>query len=77
MREFVLVHGARHGSRCRSAVVEHLAARDVPSVAVDLEGLGLDGRRPRAWWARPFDPRAVAAGGKSRRPSGPATLGDR
>ncbi|MFF5721493.1 alpha/beta hydrolase [Streptomyces buecherae] len=56
----VLVHGFWHGSWCWSPVVERLAARGVPSVAVDLEGHGLRGPAPRARWARPFDAASFA-----------------
>jgi pimeloyl-ACP methyl ester carboxylesterase len=37
-----------------------LAARGVPSIAVDLDGHGLRSRSPQARWARPFDPAAYA-----------------
>ncbi|MFK0296298.1 alpha/beta fold hydrolase [Streptomyces sp. NPDC090442] len=60
MRKVVLVHGFWHGSWCWSRVTEQLAARDVTSVAVDLEGHGLNGRQPSARWNRPFDPAAFA-----------------
>ncbi|MCF3960674.1 alpha/beta fold hydrolase [Streptomyces fuscigenes] len=57
----VLVHGFWHGSWCWSLVGEHLAARGVASVAVDLDGHGLKSRSPRSRWHRPFDPSAFAA----------------
>ncbi|RLU79725.1 hypothetical protein CTZ27_36460 [Streptomyces griseocarneus] len=60
MRKVVLVHGFWHGSWCWSRVTERLAARGVTSVAVDLEGHGLNGRQPSARWDRPFDPAAFA-----------------
>ncbi|MFD7026321.1 alpha/beta fold hydrolase [Promicromonospora sukumoe] len=60
MRTTLLVHGAWHGSWCWAPVTPHLAARGVPSVAVDLLGQGLHGRAPDARWARPFDPAAFA-----------------
>lgn len=56
----VLVHGFWHGSWCWSAVTEELAARGVPSVAVDLDGHGLKQQAPAARWSRPFDPGAYA-----------------
>ncbi|MGE9695474.1 alpha/beta fold hydrolase [Streptomyces sp. NRRL F-5630] len=56
----VLVHGFWHGSWCWSPVVEQLAARGVPAVAVDLEGHGLRGAAPRSHAARPFDAAAFA-----------------
>jgi pimeloyl-ACP methyl ester carboxylesterase len=56
----VLVHGFWHGSWCWSAVTEELAARGVPSVAVDLDGHGLKQQSPAARWSRPFDPGAYA-----------------
>jgi pimeloyl-ACP methyl ester carboxylesterase len=61
MHKVILVHGFWHGSWCWSRVVEQLAARGVTSVAVDLEGHGLNGRQPGARWNRPFDPAAFAA----------------
>ncbi|MDX3319738.1 alpha/beta fold hydrolase [Streptomyces sp. ME03-5684b] len=57
----VLVHGSWHGSWCWSPVVEQLAARGVPSVAVDLEGHGLRNPAPRTYGARPFDRTAFEA----------------
>ncbi|MCA2214160.1 alpha/beta fold hydrolase [Jidongwangia harbinensis] len=57
----VLVHGLWHGSWCWTPVVEQLAARGVPAVAVDLDGHGLKHRSPEARWARPFDRGAYAA----------------
>jgi pimeloyl-ACP methyl ester carboxylesterase len=56
----VLVHGFWHGSWCWSAVTEELASRGLASVAVDLEGHGLNSRAPAARWARPFDPAGYA-----------------
>jgi pimeloyl-ACP methyl ester carboxylesterase len=56
----VLVHGFWHGSWCWSTVTEELAARGVPSVAVDLDGHGLKQKAPAARWSRPFDPIAYA-----------------
>jgi len=41
MRTVVLVHGLWHGSWCWSPVATRLAARGIPSVAVDLDGHGL------------------------------------
>jgi pimeloyl-ACP methyl ester carboxylesterase len=69
MRKVILVHGFWHGSWCWSRVTEQLAARDVTSVAVDLEGHGLGARHPAARWNRPFDPSAFAA-----EPSGVAAV---
>jgi pimeloyl-ACP methyl ester carboxylesterase len=69
MRKVILVHGAWHGSWCWSRVIEQLAARDVLSVAVDIEGHGLSSRYPTSWWSRPFDPEAFAA-----EPSGTAEI---
>jgi pimeloyl-ACP methyl ester carboxylesterase len=57
----VLVHGFWHGSWCWSLVAEQLAARGIPSVAVDLDGHGLKSRSPASRWSRPFDPAAFAA----------------
>ncbi|MGW0197978.1 alpha/beta fold hydrolase [Nonomuraea sp. NPDC003201] len=56
----VLVHGFWHGSWCWSMVIEELARRGVPSIAVDLEGHGLKNHSPLARWGRPFDPAAYA-----------------
>jgi pimeloyl-ACP methyl ester carboxylesterase len=56
----VLVHGLWHGSWCWGPVVEELAGRGVPAVAVDLEGHGLRHRSPESRWARPFSPGAYA-----------------
>lgn len=39
----VLVHGAWHGAWCWERVIEGLAARHVPAIAVDLPGHGDDG----------------------------------
>jgi pimeloyl-ACP methyl ester carboxylesterase len=66
----VLVHGFWHGSWCWSAVTEELAARGVPSVAVDLDGHGLKQRLPAARWSRPFDSLAYAT---EPGPSAPVT----
>jgi pimeloyl-ACP methyl ester carboxylesterase len=60
LNPIVLVHGFWHGSWCWSPVTERLAARGVPSIAVDLEGFGLHARSPEARWERPFDPAAFA-----------------
>jgi pimeloyl-ACP methyl ester carboxylesterase len=38
----VLVHGAWHGAWCWDSVVDGLAARGLPAVALDLPGHGLD-----------------------------------
>ena len=61
MPPVILIHGFWHGSWCWSLVTEQLAARGVPSVAVDLDGHGLKSRSPASRWARPFDPAAFAA----------------
>ena len=60
MRTVILVHGFWHGTWCWSPVTAQLAARGVPSVAVDLDGHGLRARHPHARWRRPFDPAAFA-----------------
>lgn len=60
MPTVVLVHGLWHGSWCWSLVTEQLAARSIPSVAVDLDGHGLKGSSPASRWGRPFDPAAYA-----------------
>ncbi len=60
MRKVILVHGAWHGSWCWSLVTQQLASRDIPSVAVDLDGYGLKGQSPRSRWSRPFDAAAFA-----------------
>jgi pimeloyl-ACP methyl ester carboxylesterase len=60
MRNVILVHGNWFGSWCWSLVTEQLAARGVPSVAVDLDGFGLKSRSPQARWGRPFDAEAFA-----------------
>jgi pimeloyl-ACP methyl ester carboxylesterase len=46
MRTVVLLHGAWHGAWCWTPITTRLAARGIPSVAVDLEGHGLLARRP-------------------------------
>jgi pimeloyl-ACP methyl ester carboxylesterase len=61
MRNVILVHGFWHGSWCWSPVAEQLAARAVPSIAIDLDGHGLKSFSPYARWHRPFDPGAFAA----------------
>jgi pimeloyl-ACP methyl ester carboxylesterase len=61
MPAVVLVHGFWHGSWCWSLVTEQLAARGIPSVAVDLDGHGLKSHSPASRWGRPFDPAAFAA----------------
>jgi pimeloyl-ACP methyl ester carboxylesterase len=58
MSPVVLVHGFWHGPWCWSLVTEELAARGIPSVAVDLDGHGLKSRSPSSRWERPFDPAA-------------------
>ena len=60
MRSVILVHGFWHGSWCWSPVSELLAARSIPSVAVDLAGHGLRSSSPASRWARPFDSAAFA-----------------
>jgi pimeloyl-ACP methyl ester carboxylesterase len=60
MHTVVLTHGFWHGSWCWSRVSAQLARRGVPSVAVDLDGHGLNSRSPAARWRRPFDPAAFA-----------------
>lgn len=53
----------------KGLVTEQLAARGVPSVAVDLAGHGLNNRSAAARWDRPFDPAAFAT-----EPSGVAAV---
>ncbi|MET0491768.1 MAG: alpha/beta fold hydrolase [Actinoplanes sp.] len=60
MRNVVLIPGFWHGTWCWSLVTEQLAARGVPSVAVDLQGQGVEGTSPAARWSRPFDASAYA-----------------
>jgi pimeloyl-ACP methyl ester carboxylesterase len=60
MRTVILVHGFRHGSWCWSLLPQQLAALGVPSVAVDLDGHGLQRRPPISQWGRPFQPGAYA-----------------
>jgi pimeloyl-ACP methyl ester carboxylesterase len=60
MRNVVLVHGFWHGSWCWSPITARLAARGIPSVAVDLDGHGLGAVSPQSRWATPFDPVAFA-----------------
>jgi pimeloyl-ACP methyl ester carboxylesterase len=60
MRTAILVHGFWHGTWCWSPVTAALAARGVPSVAVDLDGHGLGARPPRSRWSTPFDPAAFS-----------------
>src|SRR5689334_15881022 len=55
MRNVILVHGFWHGSWCWSSVTEELAAREIPSIAVDLDGHGLKSQFPGSYWNRPFD----------------------
>ncbi|GAA5152858.1 alpha/beta hydrolase [Pseudonocardia eucalypti] len=65
----VLLHGFWHGSWCWSPLVEELAVRGIGSVAVDMEGHGLNGGWPGERWARPFD-----AGAYSSAPSPSASV---
>jgi pimeloyl-ACP methyl ester carboxylesterase len=60
MRNVVLVHGFWHGSWCWSPITARLAARGVPSVAVDLDGHGLGAVSPQSRWSTPFDPAMFA-----------------
>ncbi len=60
MRKVTFVHGFWHGSWSWNLVAEQLAARDIPSVAVDMDGHGLKNQSPLARWGRPFDPDAFA-----------------
>lgn len=57
----LFVHGFWHGAWCWSPVLAHLAGAGRVAVAVDLAGHGLDARRPRALYARPFDATALAS----------------
>ncbi|MEU7261457.1 alpha/beta fold hydrolase [Streptomyces rimosus] len=52
----IIVHGFWYRSWCWSRVVEQLAARGVMSVALDLEGHGLNGRGPSARYDCLFGP---------------------
>ena len=54
MPPVVLVHGFWHGSWCWNLITEELAHRGIASVAVDLEGHGLNSRSPSSRWSRPF-----------------------
>ncbi|GAB6902017.1 alpha/beta fold hydrolase [Kineosporia succinea] len=60
MRTVILVHGFWHGSWVWSPVTTHLAARGIPSVAVDVQGHGLNARAPEAARTRPFAPETFA-----------------
>ncbi|MCN0179526.1 alpha/beta hydrolase [Salinispora arenicola] len=60
MRNVVLVPGFWHGTWCWNLVTEQLAARQIPSIAVDMTGQGLEGPSPSARWSRPFDAAAFA-----------------
>jgi pimeloyl-ACP methyl ester carboxylesterase len=44
MRNVVLVHGFWHASWCWSRLTPQLAARNIPSIAVDIDGFGLNAR---------------------------------
>jgi pimeloyl-ACP methyl ester carboxylesterase len=71
MRNVILVHGSWHASWCWSLTTPQLAARGVPSVAVDMDGHGLSGPSPASRWSRPFDPAAFAV---ERSPVGAVTV---
>ncbi|WP_343951523.1 alpha/beta hydrolase [Nonomuraea longicatena] len=58
MRNVILVHGSWHASWCWALITPQLAARGVPSVAVDMDGHGLAAHSPASRWSRPFDPAA-------------------
>ncbi|WP_030645092.1 alpha/beta fold hydrolase [Streptomyces rimosus] len=58
----IIVHGFWYGSWCWSRVVEQLAARGVMSVALDLEGHGLNGRGSSARWDCLFGSAVFAVG---------------
>ncbi|GLY17676.1 peptidase M13 [Kineosporia sp. NBRC 101677] len=60
MRNTVLIPGFWHGAWSWSLVAEQLAARNLASVALDLEGQGLEGVSPAGRWGRPFDAGAFA-----------------
>ncbi len=60
MRNTILIPGFWHGAWSWSLVAEQLAARKIPSVAIDLEGQGLEGVSPAGRWNRPFDPQTYA-----------------
>lgn len=61
MRNVILVHGFWHGSWCWSPVTAHLAARGIPSVAIDVQGHGLNAATPKAAHRRPFAPEAFSS----------------
>lgn len=65
MKHAVLLPGFWHGTWCWNAVTPELARRGVPTVAVDLQGQGMQGRSPAARWARPFESAAFASEGSS------------
>ena len=56
----VLVHGAWHGSWCWSGIAPQIAAAGRSSVAVDMEGHGMDAVPLASALARPFDAAAFA-----------------
>lgn len=61
MKHVVLVPGFWHGTWCWSTIAPELARRGISSIAVDLQGQGLDGASPSCRWARPFNGSAFAA----------------
>lgn len=69
MRNVVLIPGFWHGTWCWNLVTEQLAARQIPSIAIDLTGQGLEGPSPSARWGRPFD-----ASGFATEPSAVASV---
>lgn len=60
MKHVVLVPGFWHGTWCWSTIAPELARRGISSIAVDLQGQGLDGASPSCRWARPFNGSAFA-----------------
>ncbi|GAA1391705.1 alpha/beta hydrolase [Pseudonocardia kongjuensis] len=61
MKQVVLVPGFWHGTWCWNLTTIGLAGRGIPSVAVDLQGQGLDGVPPESYWRRPFEEDAFAS----------------
>lgn len=52
MKHAVLLPGFWHGTWCWSQVTPELARLQIPAVAVDLQGQGLQGSSPSARWSR-------------------------
>ncbi|MFG1927212.1 alpha/beta fold hydrolase [Cryptosporangium sp. NPDC048952] len=60
MHNVVLLHGFWHGTWCWTPITTRLAARGIPSLAVELEGHGLSAVSPQCRWSVPFDAAAYA-----------------